>query len=106
MRLFFMNASQARARLVEAGAVLAAVAFVAGCGSAYRPVVTPINTNGPAAQVSSYAVVLSAPSVTTPGIVTIIDYSGDTVLAEAPIGPGPSVFTIDQTGGTGYTYRK
>jgi YVTN family beta-propeller protein len=98
-----MNASQARARLVEAGAVLAAVAFVAGCGSAYRPVVTPINTNGPAAQVSSYAVVLSAPSVTAPGIVTIIDYSGDTVLAEAPIGPGPSVFTIDQTGGTGYT---
>jgi DNA-binding beta-propeller fold protein YncE len=103
MRLFFMNASQARARLVQAGAVLAAVALVAGCGSAYRPVVTPINSSGPAAQVTSYVVVVSAPSVTTPGIVTMIDYSGDTVLVEAPIGPGPTAFTIDALGAYGYT---
>jgi DNA-binding beta-propeller fold protein YncE len=98
-----MNAGQTRARLVQAGAVLAAVALVAGCGSAYRPVVTPVNSSGPAAQVPSYAVVVSAPSTTTPGIATIIDYSGDTVLAEAPIGPGPTTFTIDEPGGTGYT---
>ena len=98
-----MNASQARARLVQAGAVLAAVALVAGCGSAYRPVVTPINSSGPAAQVTSYVVVVSAPSVTTPGIVTMIDYSGDTVLVEAPIGPGPTAFTIDALGAYGYT---
>jgi len=98
-----MNASQARARLVQAGAALAAVALVAGCGSAYRPVVTPINSSGPAAQVSSYVVVVSAPSATTPGVATIIDYSGDTVLAEAPIGPGPIAFTIDEVGGSGYT---
>ena len=98
-----MNAGQARARLVQAGAVLAAVALVAGCGSSYRPVVTPINSSGPAAQVSAYVVVVSSPSTTTSGIATIIDYSGDTVLANAPIGPGPSTFTIDQTGSTGYT---
>jgi YVTN family beta-propeller protein len=103
MRLFYMNAGHARARLVQAGAVLAAVALVAGCGSTYRPVVTPINSSGPQAQVTSYAVVVSAPSATTPGIATIIDYSGDTVLAAAPIGPGPSTFTIDQTGSNGYT---
>ena len=103
MRLFPMNASQARARLVQAGAVLAAVALVAGCGSSYRPVVTPINSSGPASQVQAYVVVVSAPSTTTPGIATIIDYAGDTVLANAPIGPGPSTFTIDQTGSNGYT---
>ena len=98
-----MNAGQARTRLVQAGAVLVAVALIAGCGSAYRPVVTPINSSGPAAQVSSYVAVVSAPSTNKPGIATIIDYSGDTVLAEAPIGPGPVAFTIDGFGGTGYT---
>jgi hypothetical protein len=54
MRLFPMNEGQTRARLVQAGAVLAAVVLFAGCGSGYRPVVTPINTSGPAAQVTSY----------------------------------------------------
>jgi YVTN family beta-propeller protein len=103
MRLFSMNLGHARARLVQAGAVFAAVALVAGCGSQYRPVVTPISPSGPAAQPSSLAVVVSAPSPTTAGIATIIDYSGDTVMATAPIGPGPTNFTIDETGSTGYT---
>jgi YVTN family beta-propeller protein len=103
MRLFSMNLGHARARLVQAGAVFAAVALVAGCGSQYRPVVTPISPSGPAAQPISYAVVVSAPSPTTAGIATIIDYSGDTVMATAPIGPGPTNFTIDESGSTGYT---
>jgi DNA-binding beta-propeller fold protein YncE len=103
MRLFFMNSGHTRVRLVQAGAVVAAVALIAGCGNTYRPVVTPVNSNGPAAQPQSYAVVVSAPSPTTPGIATVIDYSGDSVLAEAPIGPGPTVFTIDETGSNGYT---
>jgi DNA-binding beta-propeller fold protein YncE len=98
-----MNLCQAHARLVQAGAVFATVALIAGCGSAYRPVVTPIPTSGPPSQPTSYAVVVSAPSPTTPGIATIIDYSGDTVLAEAPIGPGPSNFSLSQGGSTGYT---
>ena len=46
---------------------------------------------------------VSAPSPTTAGIATIIDYSGDSVLAYAPIGIGPSAFTIDETGSNGYT---
>jgi DNA-binding beta-propeller fold protein YncE len=103
MRRFFMNSGHTRVRLVQAGAIAAAVALIAGCGDTYRPVVTPVNTAGPAAQPQSYAVVVSAPSPTTAGIATIIDYSGDSVLAEAPIGPGPSTFTIDETGSTGYT---
>jgi DNA-binding beta-propeller fold protein YncE len=103
MRLFRMNLGQTRVRLVWAGTAFAAAALVAGCGSEYRPVITPINPSGPAAQPTSYAAVVSAPSPTTPGIATIIDYSGDTVLASAPIGPGPLTFSIDQLGATGYT---
>ncbi len=96
-----MNLGQARVRLVQAGAAFAAVALVAGCGSQYRPVVTPINPSGPAAQPTSSVVVVSAPSPTTPGIATIIDYSGDTVMAKAPIGPGPTTFTLDEIGVNG-----
>src|SRR6266567_450990 len=103
MSLFPMHRGQAHARLVQAGAALVAAAMVAGCGAGYRPVVTPINPSGPAAQVSSFAVVVSVPSPTSPGIATIIDYSGDTVMASAPIGPGPTTFAVDQTGSTGYT---
>jgi len=103
MRLFPMNLGQTRVRLVEAGAVFAAVALVAGCGSQYRPVVTPINPSGPSAQPTAQAVVISAPSTTTPGVATIIDYSGDTVMATAPVGNGPTSFTLDGTGSTGYT---
>jgi YVTN family beta-propeller protein len=98
-----MNLGHACARLVQAGAVYAAVALVAGCGSQYRAVVTPITPSGPAAQPISYAVAISAPSPTTSGIATVIDYSGDTVMATATIGIGPTTFTLDETGSTGYT---
>jgi DNA-binding beta-propeller fold protein YncE len=47
--------------------------------------------------------VVSAPSPSTPGIATIIDYAGDSVEAIAPIGNGPLTFTIDQFGANGYT---
>ncbi len=103
MRLFSMSSGRARVRLVQAGAAFLAAALVAGCGNAYRPVVTPINPSGPAAQPTSYAVVVSSPAPTSPGIVSILDYSGDTVMAIAPIGPGPSSFVLDQLGATGYT---
>jgi DNA-binding beta-propeller fold protein YncE len=98
-----MKFGQARTRLVCGGAALASAALMAGCGSTYRPVVTPINPSGPAPQVSSYAIVISAPSPQTPGIVTVVDYSGDAVLAIAPIGPGPTTFTLDALGANGYT---
>jgi YVTN family beta-propeller protein len=100
-----MNLGHARARLVQAGAVFAAVALVAGCGGQYKPVVTSIGSSGPAAQPSSLAVVVSVPSSTADGIATIIDYSGDTVMASASIGPNPTNFTIDESGSTGYTFN-
>jgi DNA-binding beta-propeller fold protein YncE len=103
MRLFGMNDSQARVRLVQAGAVFAAVALVAGCGNNYRPVVTPVNPSGPPAQPQSLVVVVTAPSPIAPGITTVIDYAGDSILAQASIGPGPTAFTLDATGSNGYT---
>jgi len=90
-----MNFGQAHVRLVQVGAALAAAVLVAGCGNGVRPTVTTVTSSGPAAQPVSYAVVVSAPSPTTAGIATIIDYSGDTVMAEASIGPGPTTFTLD-----------
>ncbi len=103
MSLSPMHTGRARARLVQAGVGLGAAVLVAGCGAGYRPVVTPINPSGPPAQPTSYAVTISAPSPTTPGIATIIDYAGDTIVAQATVGPGPTNFTIDETGGLGYT---
>jgi YVTN family beta-propeller protein len=101
-----MNIGQARVRLVLAGAALGVATLVAGCGNNYRPVITPFNSTGPAAQPSSYVAVVSAPSPTTAGIATIIDYSGDSVMAEAPVGIGPTTFTMDTTGTSGYTINR
>ena len=98
-----MNFCQARGGLVQVGALLAAALLVAGCGNNSRPVISPVNSNGPAAQPQSYAVVVSATSLTAPGIATIIDYSGDSVMATAPIGEGPTAFTLDAFGGSAYT---
>jgi DNA-binding beta-propeller fold protein YncE len=98
-----MNFCQARVRLVQAGTVLAAAALVAGCGNNYRQAIIPINASGPAAQPTSYAVAVSTPSATTPGTATIIDYSGDSIMASAAIGIGPTSFTLDASGSSGYT---
>jgi hypothetical protein len=104
MRFFRMNLGQARMRLVQMGALLAAAALVAGCGNNYRPVILPSNPSGPAPQPEAFAVVVSNPSSTAAGIATIIDYSGDTVMAQATnIGVDPLSFTVDASGTSGYT---
>ena len=103
MSLFSMKPGQTCARLVEVGVALGVAALVAGCGTSYRPVVTPINPSGPAQQPQSLAVVVSYPSPTADGIATIIDYSGDTIMATAAVGLAPIAFTLDEGGGTGYT---
>jgi YVTN family beta-propeller protein len=103
MSLFFLKARGMRALVIQSISAIAIAAVASGCGSTYRPVVTPINPSGPAPQPSSFAVVISYPSSTAAGIASILDYSGDTIVAQAPIGPGPLAFSIDQTGSTGYT---
>lgn len=103
MRLFPRKLCPARVLLVQAGAALTIAALIGGCNDNFRPVVTPIATNGPPAQPTAYAVVVSTTGSLTPGVVTIIDYSGDAIMTEAAIGPGPRVFTVDSFGTNGFT---
>jgi len=103
MRLFPNVLSQSRGLLVQAGAALVIAAVIGGCGSNYRPVVTPINPSGPPAQPISYAVVVSSPSAGSAGVATVLDYSGDTVMVQALIGPNPAAFSLDAAGANGYT---
>lgn len=80
------------------------IAVLSGCGDNLRPTVTPITGTGPASQPLSYAFVISAPtsSPTAPGYATVIDYSGDTIMATAATGPSPKTFAIN-TGTEGWT---
>lgn len=84
---------------------LAAVSLgsVVGCGNTYRPVVTSINPVGPPAQPNRFAVVISSPGPTLPGLVTIVDFSGDSVLITANIGVAPYYLMLNAAGTTGYT---
>ncbi len=84
---------------------LAAVSLgaLAGCGNTYRPVVTSINPVGPAAQPQKFAIVISSPGPTLPGLVTIVDFSGDSVLVTANIGVDPYYLMLNAGGTTGYT---
>ncbi len=84
--------------------VAAALTSVVGCGNTYRPVVSAINPVGPAAQPQKYAVAVAAsPNANTPGLVTLVDFSGDTVLVTANVGVAPYYLALDTGGFTGYT---
>lgn len=76
---------------------------VLGCGNSYRPVVTAINPVGPASQPQKYAVAISQPTPTSPGLLTIVNFSGDTVVVNANLGVAPYYFIVDSTGNNGYT---
>lgn len=91
--------SAARVALAAAG-----LASVMGCGNTYRPVVTAINPVGPASQPQKYAVAVSkSPDPASPGLVTLVDFSGDTVLVTPNVGVGPYYLVLDSSGVTGYT---
>jgi YVTN family beta-propeller protein len=98
------------------GIALAALVlvFTTGCENAYRPVVSAVNPVGPAAQPQKFAVVISNPGPSVPngpdnpGLVTFVDYSGDTVLITANVGVDPyylilNATTTAATSTTGYT---
>jgi DNA-binding beta-propeller fold protein YncE len=87
-------------RNAAAGVTLAALL---GCGNQYRPVITSINPVGPAGQPQKYAVAISSTGANTPGLVTIVDFSGDSVLITAQVGVNPSYFITDAAGFNGYT---
>jgi YVTN family beta-propeller protein len=82
---------------------VAGLASFTGCGNTYRPVVTAINPVGPAAQPQKFAIAVSTTGTTSPGLATIVDFAGDTVLITANIGVSPYYFATDAAGNTGYT---
>ena len=77
--------------------------LLAGCGSNYRPVVSSINPVGPASQPTKYAVAISSNGANSPGLVSLIDFAGDTILDTTAIGVNPQYLALDPTGSTGYT---
>jgi DNA-binding beta-propeller fold protein YncE len=106
-----------------AGVALLVLAATTGCGSQYRPVINPVPPTGPPSQPSAYAVVFSQPGLVqatdaatlppclrdgdgnviaypNPGIVTILNFSGDSIIAQATVGNGPLTFGLDSGGAT------
>src|SRR5665213_1294031 len=82
---------------------LAAVFSTIGCGNQYRPVVAAIGPVGPAGQPTKFAVAVSSPSPTSLGLLTIVDFAGDTVLSTPNILSNPSYFALNPNGTQGYT---
>lgn len=97
------SASSRRFRIGGALTAAALVLAVAGCGNTYRPVVTAINPVGPAAQPGKFAVVISANGASAPGLTTLVDFSGDTILDTTAIGINPYYLMLNNGGNTGYT---
>jgi hypothetical protein len=93
----------ANTKLLAGGlAVLSAAALLAGCGNTYRPVISSINPVGPAGQPTKFAAAVSSPSPTAPGLLTVVDFSGDTVIATPSILTNPSYFATTQSGSQGF----
>jgi hypothetical protein len=95
-------------RTNRAGLAVLTISFAAalstvGCGVQYRPVVSAIGPVGPAGQPTKYAVAVSSPSTTSPGLVTVVDFSGDTVLSTPQIQTNPSYFQLGTNGTQGFT---
>jgi YVTN family beta-propeller protein len=88
---------------VACGAVVAATLTAIGCGNTYRPVVSSINPVGPAGQPPKYAIAVSNPGAPNPGLITMVDVFGDSILVNANLGVNPYYFQIDSGGYTGYT---
>ncbi len=94
-------AARASRRLTFALAL--APLFLTACGSNYRPVISAISPVGPAGQPTKYAVVASTTGATTPGLATLVDFSGDTILNTTNLGNNPFWLLVDQNADEGYT---
>jgi DNA-binding beta-propeller fold protein YncE len=75
-------------------AVACAALLAAGCGNTYRPVVAAIAPVGPAGQPTKYAVAISSAGPTANGLMTLVDFSGDTILDTTLIGLNPYYFIL------------
>jgi hypothetical protein len=90
-------------RMAAAAGLAACVGALAGCGNTYRPVEATIGIVGPAGQPTKYAIAVSSPSPTSNGLMTMVDFSGDTVLVTATVGVNPYYLALSNSGTTGYT---
>jgi YVTN family beta-propeller protein len=106
------SAAQALRSTLSFATVVAVIASVSGCGNNYRPVVSAINPVGPAAQPQKFAVAISStgtPANPQPGLLTFVDFSGDTILITANVGVDPYYLilnggtTTNSNANTGYT---
>lgn len=84
------------------GSAAAFSLLATGCGYQYRPVVSAINPVGPATQPVKYAIAISAPSTTAPGLLTFVDFAGDSVLSTPQVLANPVYLALAPGGGTGY----
>ncbi len=84
-----------RPRCLGAACVLALAALSAGCGNNYRPVVSAINPVGPSAQPNKYALAVADPGSGQPGVATLIDFSGDSVVGTLNTAPQPTYLGLD-----------
>jgi len=89
-----------RAAVLGSAAVLSLLAL--GCGNQYRPVVAAINPVGPASQPAKYAVAISNPGSSGPGLLTMVDFAGDTILTTPNILSNPNYLALGSSGGQGY----
>ncbi len=90
-----------------AGVAILSISFVAalstlGCGNQYRPVVNAIGPVGPAGLPTKYAVAVSNPDSTSLGLLTIVDFAGDTTLSTPQILSNPNYFVLNTSGTQGY----
>lgn len=90
-------------RVALAAGLVASLAMIAGCGNTYRPVESAIGVVGPAGQPTKYAIAVSSPSATSNGLLTMVDFSGDTVLVTAELGVNPYYLALNASGTMGFT---
>jgi DNA-binding beta-propeller fold protein YncE len=93
--------------------------LAAGCGNQYRPVITPIQPTGPAAEPTADVVVVSQPgfnplpagnvgpcqtgvTYANPSIISLIDFSGDSIMNQADGDYGPLTFSLEPGGANVY----
>lgn len=96
---------------------IAVIASALGCGDIYRPVVTSLPPVQPAAQPAKYAIVTTcgnntdttAPTIdqvcaasTVPGLASIVDFSGDSLLVRVNLGNGPRWLGLNSNGSLAY----
>ena len=91
-----------RNAIVLSTVTLACLSLTLGCGNSYRPVVSAINPVGPAGQATKYAYAIANPGSSSSGLLTVIDFAGDTVLATPTILSNPIYFAVNSGGSDGY----